>query len=103
MGVGMSRVEMLSAVAGESLSLSGLGVRIGVPEPLAWSLPRTATLARLRAARRSPVTLVNAPAGWGKSTVLAIWARSREMAGPVVWLTIDPMSPPTAALWLVDA
>jgi LuxR family maltose regulon positive regulatory protein len=45
--------------------------------------------AQLDSAVRSPVTLVNAPAGWGKSVALREWACSRSPALPTVWLTAD--------------
>jgi LuxR family transcriptional regulator, maltose regulon positive regulatory protein len=41
--------------------------------------------AELDAATHGPVTLVSAPAGWGKSVALSAWARTRT-AGRVVWL-----------------
>jgi LuxR family transcriptional regulator, maltose regulon positive regulatory protein len=41
--------------------------------------------AELDAAAHGPVTLVSAPAGWGKSVALSAWARTRS-AGRVIWL-----------------
>jgi LuxR family transcriptional regulator, maltose regulon positive regulatory protein len=41
--------------------------------------------AELDAATHGPVTLVSAPAGWGKTVALSAWARTKP-AGRVVWL-----------------
>jgi LuxR family maltose regulon positive regulatory protein len=48
---------------------------------------------RLRAALdrgvRGPVTLLEAPAGWGKSVLLSSWVAG-GVAGPVAWLSVEP-------------
>jgi LuxR family maltose regulon positive regulatory protein len=41
-------------------------------------------VARVEAAARGPVTIVVAPAGWGKTTLVGQWARAHD--GRVVWL-----------------
>jgi LuxR family transcriptional regulator, maltose regulon positive regulatory protein len=51
------------------------------------TVQRTALLNRLRVARRPPVVVVTAPAGYGKTTLLADWARRDERA--FAWLTVD--------------
>ncbi|MEV4756394.1 LuxR C-terminal-related transcriptional regulator [Micromonospora sp. NPDC049559] len=37
-----------------------------------------------------PVTLVSAPAGWGKTTLLGSWYRTRERAGGHAWVSVEP-------------
>lgn len=39
---------------------------------------------------RRPVTLVAAPAGWGKTVLLSWWSRTIAAAGRVAWLSIEP-------------
>jgi LuxR family maltose regulon positive regulatory protein len=51
------------------------------------TLPRGHLVDRLRAARRTRITLVEAPAGYGKSTLLAGWVRREKSA--VGWCSID--------------
>lgn len=63
-----------------SAKLSPPPIRSGVVE-------RTALVQRLLGARDESVLAVVAPAGYGKSTVLAQWARHRER--PVGWLSAD--------------
>jgi LuxR family maltose regulon positive regulatory protein len=33
---------------------------------------------------------VSAPAGWGKTTLLAAWARVRKSETPVIWVSVEP-------------
>ncbi|WP_373367503.1 LuxR C-terminal-related transcriptional regulator [Micromonospora purpureochromogenes] len=56
-----------------------------LPEPL---LLRPRLTARLDAGTAGPVTLVRAPAGWGKTTLLAAWARGAPEPGPA-WVQVE--------------
>ena len=51
-------------------------------------VPRPHLLARLRAARTVPIVAVVAPAGYGKTTLLALWAQADDR--PFAWLSLDP-------------
>jgi LuxR family maltose regulon positive regulatory protein len=51
-------------------------------------VPRPSLLARLRAARSVPTVAVVAPAGYGKTTLLALWAQDDDR--PFAWLSLDP-------------
>jgi LuxR family maltose regulon positive regulatory protein len=44
-----------------------------------------------------PVTIVSAPAGWGKTTLLASWARARRRFGRVAWLSVRQRD--STSLW----
>jgi LuxR family maltose regulon positive regulatory protein len=57
-----------------------------VPELPPGYVPRERLNAQLDAAIRSPLTLVTAPAGWGKTVALSAWARANT-AHRVRWLT----------------
>jgi LuxR family maltose regulon positive regulatory protein len=61
--------------------------KLRIPELAPMSVHRTGLVNRLRAARTFPLVLVVAPAGYGKSTLLAQWM-SRE-ARPSAWLSLD--------------
>ncbi|MBO4210915.1 hypothetical protein GSF22_33730, partial [Micromonospora echinofusca] len=58
-----------------------------LPEPV---LVRSRLLARLDAAATGPVTLVRAPAGWGKTTLLASWFRAGMAQRGAAWLSVGP-------------
>ncbi|ASW57894.1 LuxR C-terminal-related transcriptional regulator [Plantactinospora sp. KBS50] len=58
-----------------------------VPDTLV-ERPRLHQLLDTGAAR--PVTLVRAPAGWGKTVLLSAWYRAGRWPGRPVWLTLEP-------------
>jgi ATP/maltotriose-dependent transcriptional regulator MalT/DNA-binding SARP family transcriptional activator len=59
--------------------------KLRVPSPPPWDLERAAALRRLDAIPRHRLTSVVGGAGFGKSTILAAWARARAVA----WYTLD--------------
>jgi LuxR family transcriptional regulator, maltose regulon positive regulatory protein len=58
-----------------------------VPPLPAGAVPRPRLLTRLARSQRTPLVLVVAPAGWGKTTLLTQWAHVERR--PVAWLTIE--------------
>lgn len=52
-------------------------------------VPRRRLVDQLDAGSRTPVTLVCAGAGWGKTLLVASWADTATSPGPVAWLSID--------------
>jgi LuxR family maltose regulon positive regulatory protein len=68
-----------------------LHTKLAPPRPQPSLVPRPALLARLDAGLGRKVTLVAAPAGFGKSTLVAEWTArlGREGATPVAWLALD--------------
>jgi LuxR family transcriptional regulator, maltose regulon positive regulatory protein len=61
--------------------------KIHVPEPRPGTVSRTALVNRLRTIGSSPIITLSAPAGYGKTTLLAHWA-ARD-ARPFAWVCID--------------
>ena len=55
--------------------------------PRLGTITRTALINRLRAARGAAVAVVTAPAGYGKTSLLAEWARRDDR--PFAWLSLD--------------
>lgn len=51
-------------------------------------VPRPELLARLRGARGTPVVAVVAPAGYGKTTLLVLWAEADDRS--FAWVSLDP-------------
>ncbi|MGC4889243.1 LuxR C-terminal-related transcriptional regulator [Micromonospora sp. DT227] len=65
-----------------------LASRLAPPAPPEPLLRRPRLLDRLEGGAAGPVTLLLAPAGWGKTTLLSGWARA-ERAGPApVWVSV---------------
>jgi LuxR family maltose regulon positive regulatory protein len=70
-----------------------LAVKSGRPQAQEGSIPRHGLLARLRQADGAQVVSLVAPAGYGKTSLLAQWADSPELAAEgvqSVWVALDP-------------
>jgi LuxR family maltose regulon positive regulatory protein len=65
-----------------------LASKLSVPPPPEVPLARPRLTRLLDAGARGPVTLVAAPAGWGKTVLLGAWARARPDQ-PVAWYTVE--------------
>src|SRR5215213_6064811 len=63
-------------------------------------LGRSPLLAGLRAAGSPPLTLVTAPAGSGKTSLLAAWAASADRPGPFAWLALDEADDDPVRFWV---
>src|SRR5690348_18278533 len=62
--------------------------RSGVPQPPTHELRRERLLEVLHKHRARPLILLVAPAGFGKSTLAATYAR--DSGGAVAWVTLQP-------------
>jgi LuxR family maltose regulon positive regulatory protein len=60
---------------------------------------RPALVERLAAARDQRLILVAAPAGWGKTTLLAAWERAERGTGSFAWLSVDPWDNDPVRFW----
>ncbi|WP_136517471.1 helix-turn-helix transcriptional regulator [Cellulomonas telluris] len=70
----------------------------GAPRLPSWAVPRPRLVAALD--RRAPLTVVRAPAGGGKTVLLAEWARaSGDPALRGVWVSVTAPSPGRLAFW----
>ncbi|MFV2088497.1 LuxR C-terminal-related transcriptional regulator [Micromonospora sp. LOL_021] len=66
-----------------------LGSKTAPPDPPAGLLDRPRLTARLEVGTRGPLTLLVAPAGWGKTALLAGWFVGRRARGSAIWLTLE--------------
>ncbi|HMB23938.1 MAG TPA: AAA family ATPase, partial [Anaerolineales bacterium] len=64
-----------------------LRTKISIPAPRSNRVARTRLLERINAGMERVLTLVVAPAGFGKTTLIAEWARTASM--PVAWLSLE--------------
>ena len=67
------------------------------PPPRPDLVPRPDLLARLTVGARGKLTVVAAPAGYGKTTLLSAWAAQAEY--PVAWLALDDGDNDPARFW----
>ena len=73
-----------------------LKAKVSTPEPGAGHVPRAALLQRLDTALEQRFAVLQAPAGFGKTTVLADFSRSKREAGLVVaWMSLDEHDAPS--------
>jgi ATP/maltotriose-dependent transcriptional regulator MalT len=99
--------EMLGS-AGRSVNGAGegaeravlLATKVHLPAILGQLVERTALLDALSAGRHRKLTLVSAPAGWGKTTLLAQWALSAGEDHRFGWLTLDPSDNDPVWFWM---
>jgi LuxR family maltose regulon positive regulatory protein len=74
-----------------------LATKLHVPQPRPGFLPRPRLLERLAEGMARELVLVCAPAGFGKTALLADWAR--RVPQPVAWLSLDPGDNDPARFW----
>ncbi|HYF45018.1 MAG TPA: hypothetical protein VD926_02335, partial [Acidimicrobiales bacterium] len=74
-----------------------LEAKLRVPTRRSGAVDRPRLLARLAAGRDGALTLVSAPAGFGKSTLLAEWLATEDR--PIAWVSIDPADDDPARFW----
>jgi LuxR family maltose regulon positive regulatory protein len=65
-----------------------LETKLTPPRIRAEHVPRSSLLGKLRPGGQCKLTVVTAPPGFGKTTLLAEWARSAA-GPPVAWLSLD--------------
>jgi LuxR family maltose regulon positive regulatory protein len=91
-----------SAEAGNDAPLSqaqALAAGLRPPRPQAGLIERPALVERLRDGRASALTLVCAPAGYGKTTLLAQWEAADRDRTPFVWIPLDARDSDPVRLW----
>ena len=74
-----------------------LATKLHMPGPRPGMVPRRRLLARLDEGLRRGLVLVCGPAGYGKTVLLADWARRGEV--PAAWLSLDAGDNDPARFW----
>ncbi len=75
-------------VEGVSAAMPLLATKLHRPQLPAHFLRRQRLLDQLEENRELPLVMVSAPAGYGKSTLVAEWLEGSDR--PVAWLSLDP-------------
>jgi LuxR family transcriptional regulator, maltose regulon positive regulatory protein len=74
-----------------------LTTKLHLPSTRPGLVPRARLVDRLTDGLASDLVLVCAPAGFGKTALLADWARGSQR--PVAWLSLDPGDNDPARFW----
>ena len=70
-----------------SMPTSILATKLYIPPPRSKAVPRPRLVARLNEGLHRKLTLISAPAGFGKTTLVSEWVAGCER--PVAWLSLD--------------
>src|ERR687886_2185033 len=77
-----------------------LETKLYVPKPRRGALPRARLRERMDRAAGVKLTLVSAPAGFGKTTLLADWLAAVAIDGrTVAWLSLDQSDNHPGSFW----
>jgi len=76
-----------------------LATKFYVPRPRSGLVPRPSLIERLLQGTESKLTLVSAPAGFGKSTLLAEWLAAPRKDSVTAWLSLDPGDDHPSIFW----
>jgi LuxR family maltose regulon positive regulatory protein len=76
-----------------------LSTKLTVPAVRSSLVPRTRLSERLEEGLERKLTLVSAPAGFGKSTLLSAWISDLSGERPVAWLSLDTGDNDPARFW----
>jgi len=79
-----------------------LATKFFIPSPPHTLIHRRRLLDLLNASLNSRLTLVSAPAGFGKTTLLAIWANTlqKDKVHQVVWISLDETDNNSTNFWV---
>jgi LuxR family transcriptional regulator, maltose regulon positive regulatory protein len=76
-----------------------LATKLHAPTRRRQLVARPSLLRRLQAAPLAKVTLVCAPAGWGKSTLLSEWRADARQQRPFAWVSLDQADNDPVTFW----
>jgi LuxR family maltose regulon positive regulatory protein len=76
-----------------------LATKFYVPRPRSGLVPRPSLTGRLLGGTESKLTLISAPAGFGKSTLLAEWLAAPIDGSVTAWLSLDPGDDHPSTFW----
>jgi LuxR family transcriptional regulator, maltose regulon positive regulatory protein len=79
------------------MALPLLETKLRAPRPRRDQVPRPRLAERLDRGAEAALTLVSAPAGFGKTTLLAAWAGARPTT--TAWLSLDPRDNDPTTFW----
>ncbi|WP_432936993.1 LuxR C-terminal-related transcriptional regulator [Kribbella sp. CA-253562] len=96
----MTATERPTAGTGPESDDPVLAMRFAIPSPPRLYVERPRLVERLNLGAELPLTLVSAPAGSGKTALVAAWAAQRQAAGHrTAWVTFEEQDVPATVFW----
>ena len=92
-------VKSQTGGTGIATQVDPVAQRFTIPRHSEGSLERPRLLEQLERGVAGPLTLVSAPAGTGKTVLVAAWARRAQAQGPVAWVTLEATDESPARFW----
>lgn len=83
-----------------STCLALAGTKFSVPTSLHSLIHRQRLHDLLNEGLRCPLTLLSAPAGYGKTSVLSEWVLTSQMHLPIAWMSLDASDDDAHRFWL---
>jgi LuxR family maltose regulon positive regulatory protein len=94
----MAQLESLPASARQGPARAALlATKLAIPQVPAWLVPRARLIQALHEGTTRQLVVISTPAGFGKTTLLAAWAR--EAGSRVGWLSLDQGDNDPARFW----
>ena len=91
---------MVDSKREKTISSPLLETKLFIPRPRPGLVSRPRLIKRLNQASKGKLTLVSAPAGFGKTTLLAEWLATAEAGKqPAAWLALDQSDNDPALFW----
>ena len=81
------------------MAASILATKLHIPPPRPSLVPRPRLVARLNEGLERKLTLVSAPVGFGKTTLLSEWIAGSGAPLPVAWLSLDERDNDPGRFW----
>ena len=91
--------EMSDFVSPDSSATAVVRTKLRVPSPRPEQVIRPRLFEMLEAGLERKVTLVSAPAGYGKMILLSQWLTSNETNGAFAWVSLDEQDNDPIRLW----
>ena len=82
------------------MPLTLLATKLFVPPARATLIPRPRLFDRMQSGVQGKLTLIAAPAGFGKTTLVSAWhASAGRSAPPLAWVSLDPTDNDPLRFW----